>query len=79
VRVWELCNKIKGTNCTRETIRSWSIMNKICPVEFAINLDCDGTEVKQIGIIADKVCSEFGKCDYGCLEKFLDIEVDAQC
>lgn len=38
MKIWELCNKVKGTNATKETIANWAYMNRICPLETTQSL-----------------------------------------
>ena len=80
MKVWELCNKVKGTNATKKQIENWAYTNRICPLMFDVGLEID-VELGEDGYPKDiifsntahKICD--GKCDIECLRKYLDMEI----
>ena len=74
MKIWELCNIIKKTNASRNTIRDWSIMNRICPASFQFELPAKGANGKVIAKAASNVCESYS-CGMDCLDAFLDTEV----
>lgn len=75
MKVWEWCNKVKGTDATKEQIAKWSYMNRICPIEFEQGLELkEGKFPAQTAEIAQAICAA-SKCDAECLDKFLESEV----
>ena len=81
MKVWEKSNELKGTNATKEKIAQWSYMNRICPLMFDVGLDIDiplgddGYPVENGFVkIAREHCSAYKKCEYGCVEAYLELE-----
>lgn len=75
MKVWELCNKLKDTDSTKEQIANWSYMNRICPIDFEEGLELgEGKFPAQITEIARTICAA-SNCDAECLDKFLESEV----
>ena len=81
MKIWGLCNKVKGTNEAKETIENWAYMNRICPLSFDagldinIGIDDDGYPKDNVFInTARKICN--GECGFDCLIKYLDMEVE---
>ena len=74
MKIWELCNKIMETNEPREVIYDWSVMNRICPISFDIELHTTGKNRKILANAANGCCL-FRRCGMDCLNKFLDTEV----
>ena len=80
MKIWELCNKVKGTNVSKKQIENWAYHNRICPLMFDVGLEID-IEVDEDGYPKDnefsntahKICD--GKCGIECLRKYLDMEV----
>lgn len=73
MEVFENINILKGTKATKKQINNWSLMNKICPIEFETELDLNCEYPKELKEIADKYCD--GKCDQSCLDKFLSHQI----
>jgi hypothetical protein len=74
MKAWELINSLKGTTASKEQIANWSLMNKVCPVEFETELDLDCEYPAQLRAAARKACDR-NKCDDECLEMFLGADV----
>lgn len=77
MKVWEVCNNLKGGTSTKKQIASWSYMNRICPIDFnADTLELSEKQIfpEQINEIANGICKE-SKCNMDCLESFLESEV----
>lgn len=82
MKIWELCNKVKGTNETKETIENWAYFNRVCPLMFDValeieELDEDGYPKDNNPFIktARRVCDD-NKCNVNCLRNFLNSEVE---
>lgn len=81
MKIWELCNKLKGTNTTKKEIENWAYSNRICPLMFDVGLEID-IEVEEDGYPEDTIFSDMahkickGKCGVDCLRKYLDLEVN---
>lgn len=76
MQVFEKINQLKGTNATKEKITNWSLMNKVCPLEFGSELDLNFKYPEELGEIAEKYCDAV--CDYSCLDKFLSHELEGK-
>ena len=76
MKVWEICNQVKGTAATKEQIALWAYMNRICPVMFwdGLELGKDEKLPREMIDVANKLCKE-NKCGTECLDKFLESEV----
>ncbi|MBQ7097761.1 MAG: hypothetical protein IJN96_06745 [Clostridia bacterium] len=74
MQVWEKINNLKGTNASKEQIASWAYSNKICPVEFADELELDCEYPSELTEISNKLCDN-NTCGFECLTKFLESEV----
>lgn len=74
MQVWETINKLKGTHASKEQIASWAYNNKICPIEFADELELDCEYPSELVKISDELCNE-STCSFECLTKFLESEV----
>lgn len=82
MKIWELCNKVKGTNATKETIANWAYMNRICPLSFDvgldINIEIDDDRYPKDNVFvntARKICNN-NECGTECLMQYLDMEVN---
>ena len=76
MKLWELCNKVKGTNT------NWGYMNRTCPLSFDVGLDInididdDGYPKGNVFVnTARKICNN-NECGAHCLMKYLDMEVN---
>ena len=76
MKVYELLNKLKGTNSNLEQIKQWSYMNRIppCNLEDGLELDCEFPE--SLNRLIDEVCAKSKHCQAECLETFFEMEVD---
>ncbi len=74
MKVWEMCNEIKGTNANINQIMSWAYNNKICPLDFAEALDAPEFEYV-FSLIAHVVCSK-NYCGGKCLMAFLESDLE---
>ena len=80
MKIWELCNKVKETNVTKEQIESWAYFNRICPLMFDVGLEIE--EIDEDGYPKDNVFSKTahkicdGNCGIDCLKKYLEMEVE---
>lgn len=74
MKVWELMNKIKGTEADQDEILNWMVMNKICPLEVETELD-EGAQ-PAIDLMAHKHCEDkpIGFCGSNCYKEFLITE-----
>ncbi len=74
MKIYERINEIKGTSATVDEIHNWMVMNKICPLDVAEELETG--EQPELQAIADKRCADNGdgSC-YACYRKFLEMEV----
>ena len=74
MKVWELMNKIKRANSSKDTILNWMLMNKICPTQVMFELDEEYNPALMKTAI--KHCDEFNECSGACYEAFLEKEVE---
>ena len=74
MQVWEKINKLKGTTASKEQIANWAYSNKICPIEFADELELDCEYPSKLTEISNKLCDN-NTCGFECLTKFLESEV----
>jgi hypothetical protein len=74
MKVWEICNKLKGTESSKEQIAAWAYINRICPVIFKEGLEVNNYP-KKMKKLAIELCSK-ENCGNDCLDKFLESELE---
>ena len=77
MKVYEYINQLKGTNATLEQIKTWSYMNRVCPIDFREpenGLELENGIPEKFDYFIRLWCNKTANCQE-CYDRFFELEM----
>ena len=77
MKVWEKINELKGTNATLQEIKTWSYMNRVCPLMLEDGLELEQDFPPELDALIDVACDTYPNCN-ACYDGFFSQELEKE-